>query len=128
MNAIQKAAYEFEIAQAKALMARNELESSFAHLERAHVIGQVYVLPHVKSHWLMLQVELRRHRPAAVIGQLIRIVLGALGSAVGVVPTGNTGGTDISMFKRLPIQPDVCDILAGRGPESTPEQGDPGKG
>jgi len=32
------------------------------------------------------------------------------------------------MFKRLPIQPDVCDILAGRGPESTPEQDDPGKG
>ena len=76
----------------------------------------------------MLQVELRRHRPAAVIGQLIRIVLGALGSAVGVVPTGNTGGTDISMFKRRPIQPDVCDILAGRGPESTRKQDDPGKG
>ena len=76
----------------------------------------------------MLQVELRRHRPAAVIGQVFRIVLGALGSAVGVVPTGNTGGTDISMFKRLPIQPDVCDIIAGRGPQSTPEQDDPGTG
>jgi hypothetical protein len=128
MNAMQKAAYESEIAQAKALMTRNEHASSFAHLERAHVIGQAYVLPHVKSHWLMLRVELQRHRPAAVIGQVIRIVLGALGSAVGVVPTGNTGGTDISMFKRLPIPPDMCDIIAARLPEATPEQDDPRKG
>ena len=60
-------------------------------------------VPHIKSHWQMLKVEIQRRRPAAVVGQCVRIVLGALGSAVGVVPVGNTGGTNISMFKRMPV-------------------------
>jgi hypothetical protein len=63
-----------------------------------------------------VQVELRRRRLAAIIGQAVRIVLGALGSAVGAVPTGNTGGTDISMFKRVPIEIELQNIIDGRAP------------
>ncbi len=95
--------FSAEIGAARARMAAGELETALAHLERAHVIGQRQVWPHVLSHWLMLRVELRRGRMAAVFGQCLRIVLGALGSALGVVPTGNTGGSDIGMFKRLPV-------------------------
>jgi hypothetical protein len=114
MNPVQCAAFNGEIAQAKRLIASGDLNAAFAHLERAHVVGQAYVRPHVTAHGLMLQVELRRRRPAAVLGQAIRIVLGALGSAVGIVPTGNTGGTDISMFKRLPVETELQNIIAGR--------------
>lgn len=96
-----------EIAAARARMAAGELEAAMPHLERAHVIGQRLVGPHVLSHWLMLKLELRRGRPLAAWGQLVRIVLGALGSAVGVVPAGNTGGSDISMFQRLPVPPEL---------------------
>jgi hypothetical protein len=64
----------------------------------------------------MLGVELRRRRFVAAFGQIVRIVLGMLGSAVGVVPVGNTGGTDISMFKRLPIEPDLQKIIDGVSP------------
>ena len=53
----------------------------------------------------MLGVEFRRRRVMATFGQIARIVLGMLGSTVGLVPIGNTGGTNISMFKRLPIEP-----------------------
>jgi hypothetical protein len=42
--------------------------------------------------------------------------LGVAGSAVGVVPVGNTGGTDISMFKRLPIAPELQKIIDGDSP------------
>jgi hypothetical protein len=113
-----------EIAAARARMAAGELEAAMGHLERAHVIGQRQVWPHVLSHWLMLKLELRRGRPGAAFGQLLRIVLGALGSAVGVVPTGNTGGSDIGMFRRLPLPPDLqaaidaepADTLAGVAP------------
>ena len=52
----------------------------------------------------------RRDLPASW-GQAVRIVLGALGSAVGRVPVGNTGGTDISMFARLPIDPELAKLL-----------------
>ena len=114
MNPIQCFAFDNEIAEAKRFIASGDLEAAFARLERAHVIGQEYVIPHVTSHWLMLQVELRRRRHAAVLGQSIRIVLGALGSAVGIVPTGNTGGTDINMFKRMPIETELQHIIDGR--------------
>lgn len=64
----------------------------------------------------MLRVELRRHRYAAVFGQLIRIGLGALGSAVGIVPTGNTGGTNVSMFRRMPIATELQAIIDANAP------------
>jgi Protein of unknown function (DUF3703) len=117
INPVQRSAFNSEMAKAKKFIAASNLDAGFAHLERAHVIGQNYVIPHVKSHWLMLQVELRRHRIAAVLGQLIRIVLGALGSAIGIVPTGNTGGTNISMFKRMPIETEMQNFIDGYAPD-----------
>jgi hypothetical protein len=117
MNPVRSAAFDNEIALAKELIAIGELEASFPHLERAHVIGQVFVVPHVTCHWLMLSVELRRRRVMAALGQAVRIVLGMLGSAVGVVPVGNTGGTDISMFKRMPIEPELQNIIDGVQPK-----------
>ena len=110
------AAFEKEIGLAKELIARGELETGFAHLERAHVIGQAFVVPHARSHGLMLLFEVRQRRPIAALGQVVRLVLGILGSAVGKVPVGNTGGSDISMFKRMPIAPELQDIIDGRAP------------
>lgn len=116
MNPVRRDAFDTEIALAKELIERGELENSFAHLERAHVIGQAFVIPHVISHRLMLRVECRRRRVVAAFGQVVRIVLGMLGSAVGVVPVGNTGGTDISMFKRMPIEAELQKIIDGVPP------------
>jgi len=116
MNPVQNAAFDNEIALANELIAKGELAASFAHLERAHVIGQAFVVPHATTHWLMLRVEIRRRRILAVCGQTARIVLGMLGSIVGLVPIGNTGGTNISMFKRLPVEPELQNIIDGIPP------------
>ena len=116
MNPARSMAFDNEIALAKEFIEKGELEAGFAHIERAHVIGQAFVVPHARSHWLMLKVEVRRRRPIAVFGQTVRIVLGVLGSAVGVVPVGNTGGSDISMFKRMPIEPELQNIIDGGAP------------
>jgi len=115
-NRIRSIAFENEIARAKEFLARGDLETGFAHIERAHVIGQAFVVPHARSHWLMLEVELRRRRPMAAFGQVIRIALGVLGSAVGLVPVGNTGGSNVSMFKRMPIAPELQNIMDGGAP------------
>lgn len=123
MNPIQKTAFELEIAEARALMSQHHLEGAFAHLERAHVICQYHVVPHVVSHWLMLVIALRQYRFIDVVGQVVRMVFGALGSAVGVVPTGNTGGTNVSMFKRMPIPPELRDVIAGRATDHSPQGG-----
>jgi len=114
MNATQRAAFKDEIAQARCHMGNGAVEAGFAHLERAHVIGQASVVAHVTSHWWMCVAEWRRGRPAAVLGQVLRIVLGALGSALGIIPVGNTGGTDISMFKRMPVADDIQKIIGVR--------------
>lgn len=113
MNLLQQQAFDREMAQAIALIEAGDIDGGFAHLERAHVIGQAHVIPHVQSHWHMLRVYMIRGSAFAVFGQAIRIVFGALGSAVGVVPTGNTGGSDISMFRRMPIDPDLQAIIDG---------------
>jgi hypothetical protein len=61
----------------------------------------------------MFEIELRRGNFGAVLGQLVRMALGALGSAVGVVPIGNTGGTNISMFKAMPVEIELQKIIDG---------------
>lgn len=114
MNPIQKKAFEREIGLAKSFMRQRQYEDAFGHLERAHVLGQARVLPHVRSHWLMLVVAAARRDAGGVVGQAVRIVLGTLGSAIGKVPTGNTGGTNVSMFERMPIAPDLSAIMEGQ--------------
>lgn len=111
MNTELKQAFDIEMKMAKELFAKQNLESSFKHLERAHVLGQLYVLPHVKSHWWMLKVGFYQRSIQEILGQVVRIVFGAVGSAIGIVPIGNTGGTNISMFARLPIEPSLAKIL-----------------
>lgn len=114
MHSRQAIAYARELDLARALLARGELDAAHSHLERAHVIGQAHAGAHMRVHARMLALEWRRRRPLAVLGQAVRIVLGGLGSAVGVVPTGNTGGSDISMFKRLPVAPELQALIDDR--------------
>lgn len=114
MKTFMSQAFEDEMTAAWACYRDNRLDAAFRRAEQAHVIGQRYVLPHVRSHWLMLKIGVARRSQTEVWGQAIRIVLGALGSAVNIVPVGNTGGTDVSMFKRLPIAPDIARIIDGK--------------
>lgn len=99
------------MAEARRLFGGRAFEEAFRHLERAHVLGQQFVLPHVRTHWGMLKIGVFRHSPSEIWGRAVRIGLGALGSCMGRVPAGNTGGTNISMFQRLPIQPELLEIL-----------------
>lgn len=121
MTPIHAAAIEQEFALASALMLQGNFSAAFTHLERAHVLGQTRVLPHVRSHWQMLKLEFARRRPLAVLGQGVRLVLAALGSAAGIVPTGNTGGTDVSMFRRMPIDPQLAALMQGEANTASPE-------
>ena len=111
MKRRQRDAFEAAISEAEGLIAAGDDLASFPWLERAHVLGQFDVRGHVRVHAAMLGIAWRARQPAAVLGQLTRIALGALGSAVGSVPTGNTGGSNISMFKRLPIDPEIEAII-----------------
>lgn len=93
-------------------MKRRKNDEAFRCLERAHVLGQQDVVPHVLAHWLMLKLAFVNRDTGAVFGQALRIVLGAIGSAVGVVPKGNTGGTNVGMFRRMPITPELAKLMS----------------
>lgn len=107
-------AYEARMAAARAAYRTGDDAGAMRHLETAHVMGQRYVAPHVATHCWMLRIGLRRRSPPQAWGQLLRILLGAIGSAVGIVPVGNTGGTDIGMFRRLPVDPSIRGLLDKR--------------
>ena len=97
-------AFAREMSQASSCLASGDPDGAFRHLERAHVLGQAFVIPHVRSHLGMLRVGVARRDLREIFGQLLRVVAGAVGSALGVVPAGNTGGSNVSAFEPM----DLC--------------------
>lgn len=104
-------AFEAEIRKALTLYRSMNMDAAYSRLEKAHVLGQRYLVPHVRCHWLFLKIGWTRKIPYEVWGQLVRLFLGAVGSALGQVPIGNTGGTNIGMFRTLPIDPSLIRLL-----------------
>ena len=86
-------------------------QQAFRHLERAHILGQASTIQHVRAHWHMFMWGLRSKASRETFGQLIRMVGAALKTAIGRVPSGNTGGSDVSPFKSMPV-PQELDAIA----------------
>jgi hypothetical protein len=59
----------------------------------------------------MLLWGVRRRQLREVAGQVLRIVGAATKTAFGLVPTGNTGGSNVSPFRRLPIPLELQSII-----------------
>ena len=111
MHPTLEAAFNAELQCARRALSDDWLDVAFLHFERAHVLGQWYVKPHVITHLGMLRVGWRRRDVREIFGQLLRIPGGMIGSAIGRVPRGNTGGSRISAFQSLPIPPDLRELL-----------------
>lgn len=111
MNPKLKIAFYQEISHAKQMIRNGSLSEAFHALERAHILGQKYVIPHTISHLWMLKVAFQRRDLKEIWGQLIRIPLGIIGSSVGTVPLGNTGGSNVSAFKKMEISPELRKLL-----------------
>jgi uncharacterized protein DUF3703 len=89
-----------------------DFAGSFGHLERAHVLGQGSTREHVRVHWRMLRWAARQRQTPELVAQLLRIVGAAVFTAAGLVPEGNTGGGNVSAFRRLPVPPELALIIA----------------
>jgi len=100
-----------ECLAAKECEGRGDFIGGFAHLERAHVLGQASTREHIRVHWQMLRWAVRQRQPQELAAQLLRIVGAAVFTAAGLVPEGNTGGRNVSAFRRLPVPPDVAHII-----------------
>jgi len=96
---------------AELLAAGNDPQGGFAHLERAHVLGQASTREHVRVHWHMMRWAWRRRDGKELAGQMLRITGAALLTFIGQVPTGNTGGSNVSAVRPMPIDPELAAII-----------------
>ena len=88
--------------------ARADAEHEFAHLERAHVLGQASTREHVRVHWRMLCGPGGIAMRASSFGQLFRIAGAATKTFIGLVPAGNTGGANVSPVRAMPLDPELA--------------------
>ena len=96
MKALIKREYKRSLTSARELEAKGNFSSAFVALERAHILGQRYLIPHIHTHLLMLRIGLKQRDIREIFGQLLRIITTVPGYFFGWVPKGNTGGSNIS--------------------------------
>lgn len=100
-----------ELVFSKQTFIKGELQTSWRHLERAHILGQSYPIEHTKSHWQMLLFAFRIKNTKEILGQIPRLLVGGIKSFVGEIPLGNTGGANVPPLKSMEIPNDLLLIL-----------------
>lgn len=104
-----------ELDAARRAMQAGDPPREFARLERAHVLGQTDTWLHVRVHVCMLMWGLRQHSAREVAGQVIRILGAATKTALGLVPHGNSGGSRVNPWRRMPIAPELQALITSAG-------------
>jgi hypothetical protein len=100
-----------ELVQAQRLWKAGERSLAFGHLERAHILGQTSTWQHLRTHWHMLVWGVRSRSVRESLGQVTRIIGAAVVTPLGQVPVGNTGGSNVSPFKPMPVPQDLADLI-----------------
>lgn len=100
-----------EVESAEKYLAKDDVNSAFNHLERAHILGQSITYEHTRVHYLMLKIGWRRKDWREIFGQIFRIIGASTKTPLGIYPTGNTGGANVSPFRPMPIPDDLQLIL-----------------
>lgn len=88
-----------------------DASAAWTALERAHILAQPRLVPHLRVHVLMLRHAIATRDLREAIGQLVRVALAPLGAATGRIPVGNTGGANVSAFRPMPIPSDLRAIV-----------------
>ena len=104
-------AWKGERAAARSAQTSGDAALEWSHLERAHILSQPMVGPHVRTHVSMLGYARRHHDKAEVRGQIVRMLVAAPGSLTKRYPVGNTGGANVSALAPMPIPEDLRGVL-----------------
>ena len=106
MEALLKNAFTLEMQVAIKAYEQAHWSVAFYHLENAHVLGQRDTKAHCISHWWMFKVGIKTRDIKAVCGQVLRLFAGLIFSQIWV-PIGNTGGSNVSAIKAMPIRDEL---------------------
>ena len=105
------AGLEREYAAARRAIDSGATAAAWHHLERAHILAQTALIPHIVSHWRMLRLAVVQRDAREAVGQVWRLALAPLGNLTGRLPIGNTGRSTVSAFAPMDIPPDLAAIL-----------------
>lgn len=112
MTALATAYYqEMTLARAAARLA--DYDECWRRMERAHVLSQLSAYLHTHNHVAMLVVALRTRDLREALGQVVRVLVSGLASALGLAPLGNPGRSRVGLTQALPIPDDLAALLAG---------------
>ncbi|WP_185845286.1 DUF3703 domain-containing protein [Nonomuraea sp. WAC 01424] len=108
MPARVRAAYRAEMRAARTAAAP---EARWRHLERAHILSQPWPWPHTANHLAMFALAVRQRDRREALGQVVRIIMAAPGSALGRYPEGNTGRATVGLTRPMPVPADLAALL-----------------
>ncbi len=105
-NQLLKPAFYYQLKLGKIALNKEDYKTSFYHFENAHILGQKHVSRHTISHYWMFLFGIKSKKIKEIIGQITRIIASILFTFIWV-PKGNTGGSNISPFKKRPIRKEL---------------------
>jgi hypothetical protein len=111
MPMVLKPFYQKELSEAAIAFSKGQLQQSWRHLERAHILGQPYPFAHSLVHWKMLLFGIKTKNTKEIIGQIPRLLIGGVKSFVGNIPLGNTGGANVPPLQPMEIPEDLLIII-----------------
>jgi hypothetical protein len=88
-----------------------DYQNAWTQLERAHILGQPFIGPHVEAHWEMLLLAVATRIPREALGQIFRLALVVPGTLLGRLPAGNTGRSNVSAFAPMEIAEELRALL-----------------
>ncbi|KAB1155379.1 DUF3703 domain-containing protein [Tenacibaculum aiptasiae] len=95
-----------QLTLSKKALKNKSFKVSFYHLENAHILGQKHLFRHTLSHYKMLIFGIKTKNLKEILGQFTRIIASIFFTNIWV-PKGNTGGTNISPIKPIPIRKEL---------------------
>ena len=111
MPAGLKPFYRQELLLAKIEFEKKHYQQSWRHLERAHILGQLYPVAHTAVHWKMLRFGIAIKNIKEIVGQIPRLLAGGVKSFVGKIPTGNTGGANVPPLQPMEVPEDLLFMI-----------------
>jgi hypothetical protein len=108
---------ERDLREAREAERRGDVADAWRSLERAHILSQPSAWLHTRTHAAMLRMAIRERDGREVVGQLLRLAVAALGSALGRFPAGNIGRATVPATLPMPIPDDLQEVFRSEGIE-----------
>ncbi|MBE9191550.1 DUF3703 domain-containing protein [Gloeocapsopsis crepidinum LEGE 06123] len=112
MKAILREHFQAEIAKAQLALEAKKFADAWTALQRAHILGQMYPVPHAIAHWEMLKLAWLQRDIKEIHGQFWQTVWAApLTLLFGRKRSLRDGKVNLENTQRMSIPDDLLEIL-----------------